>query len=82
MGHAMKKNGCEDRGGTRSGNSAIEFSGSPIRSRRTPTNLGLILEHITILAEVRITGPKPSTKEVYYVQIIFYNSGFRRSDGF
>jgi hypothetical protein len=40
------------------------------------------IEHITSLAEVRITGSKPSTMEVCDVQIIFYDSRFRRSDGF
>ena len=46
------------------------------------SNLGLTLERITILFEVRITGPKQSTKEMYYTQNIFPNSGSRRCDGF
>ncbi len=48
----------------------------------TLSNLGLILEHIITLIEVRITGPKPPTKEMYYAPNIFPNSGICRSDGF
>jgi len=46
------------------------------------SNLWLTLKHIINLIEVRITGLKPSTKEMYDAQNIFPNSGFRRSDGF